>query len=79
MNILIWQFRIVECPPCSVTFFKGCGFNLCNCSVLGRYSVWQEYLDMLSHEMARLLIIAEDFDCCVMLKYQIKLGNVSTM
>jgi len=69
MNILIWLLRIVDCPPCSVTFFKGRGFNLCNCSILGRYSAWQEYLDMLSYEMARLLILAYGSDCCLMLKY----------
>jgi hypothetical protein len=67
----------VECPPCSVTFFEGCGFNLCNFSILDRYSVSQEYLDTLSFEMVLLLIIADDFDCCGMLKCQIKLGNVS--
>jgi len=32
-----------------------------NCSILGRYLVWQEYLEMLSYEMVRLLIIADDF------------------
>jgi len=32
---------------------------------------------MSSCEMVLLLIIADDFDCCGMLKCQIKLGNVS--
>jgi len=58
MNIKIWQLRIVEFPPSSVTFFKGRGFNLCNCSELSRYSVWREYLDMLPYETVRLLLLA---------------------